>query len=178
MHSGCTTHAVPDIGFSHSSLCILATLPAILRLPSTSRTADFDALRSHDMRGSRCRFQHSSLRISAALLPFQRHPSTSRLAVLNAIRSHVTGGSLHWFQPSSLCISVNAFLHASVHLARPQLRRRPDASPSSPDHDLHFQCHTPTHELEFGLWVVTAWVSPGPPGRVPRRGRPDISRKA
>ena len=128
MHSGCTTHAVPDIGFSHSSLCILATLPAILRLPSTSRTADFDALRSHDIRGSRYRFQHSSLRISAALLTFQRHPSTSRLAVLNAIRSHVTGGSLHWFQPSSLCISVNAFIHASVHLARPQLRRRPDAS--------------------------------------------------
>jgi hypothetical protein len=86
-----------------------------------------------------------------------------------------------------------------VHLARPQQRlpRRPDASPSSPDHSLqvHYQCPTrlpPTHdrdsELEFasGLWVVTltAWISPslspGPQDRVPgrRRGRQDISQKA
>jgi hypothetical protein len=35
-----TTQAVPDIGFSLSSLRMLATLPAILRLPSTSLTAD------------------------------------------------------------------------------------------------------------------------------------------
>jgi hypothetical protein len=36
------------------------------------------------------------------------------------------------------------------------------------------------HEFEFqvGLWVVTAWSFPSPPGRVPRCGPQDISRKA
>jgi hypothetical protein len=41
--------------------------------------------------------------------------------------------------------------------------------------------YPPNHELEFGLWVATAWVSPSPPGRVPRRGWPaaeDISGNA
>jgi hypothetical protein len=91
----CSTHAVPDIGFSHSSPRMLATLPAILRLTSTSWTADLDALRSHGTRGPRHRFQRSSLRISAALLTFLRLPSISRLAFLNAIRLHVTRGSRH-----------------------------------------------------------------------------------
>jgi hypothetical protein len=99
-----TTHAVLVISFSHSSPRMLATLTAILRLPSTSWTADLDALRPHDTRGSRHWFQRSSLRIPAALLTFLRLPSKSLLAVLNAIRLHVTRGSRHWFQPSSLCI--------------------------------------------------------------------------
>ncbi len=40
------------------------------------------------------------------------------------------------------------------------------------DPGLHrdYQYPTPTHELEFGLWVVTAWVSPILPGSVQRRG--------
>ncbi len=57
-------------------------------------------------------------------------------------------------------------------MAWPQLRRHPDASPSesSPDHhdlQVHYQCGPtpgPTRELEIGLWVVTAWISPPPAG--------------
>jgi hypothetical protein len=105
-------------------------------------------LRSHDKRGSRHRFQRLSLRFSAALLTFLRVPPTSLLAVINAFRLHVTRGSRHLFQRSSLCISAaqppsRAFIHASVHLARPKLRLRQNASPSSPNHDLHYQCPTP-----------------------------------
>ncbi len=144
-------------------------------------------LRSHDTRGSRHRFQGPSLCFLAALLPqaFLRLPPTSLLAFINAFpsRLHVTRGSRHRFQPRSFALGqldhhpAPSFTQAFI-LARPKLRRRPDASPSpgSPDHDLHYQY--PTHELEFGLWVVTAWSFPSPPGRVPRRGWQDISLKA
>ncbi len=72
--------------------------------------------------------------------------------------------------------TIQRLLTRKRYLARPKLRRRQDASPSSPDHDLHYRY--PTHELEFGLWVVTAQSFPSPPGRVPRRGGQDISLKA
>ncbi len=86
-------------------------------------------LRSHDTRGSRHRFQRRSLRFSAALLPFLRLPPTSLPAVINAFQLHVTRGSRHQFQPSPFAARPpsRAFIHASVHLARSKLRRRPDA---------------------------------------------------
>jgi hypothetical protein len=45
-----------------------------------------------------------------------------------------------------------------------------------PSTTLTFNFLPPT-QLEFSLWVVTAWVSPSPLGRVPRRVRPwpDVS---
>jgi hypothetical protein len=142
---GRTTQAVPDIGFSLWTLRMLATLPAILAFHAHHGPP---ILRSHDTRGSRHRFQRSYLRVSAALLTFLRLPPTSRLAGINAFRLHVTRGSRYRFQPSSLSISAarppsRAFIHANAYLARPMLRRRPDASPSSPDHDLHYQYPTP-----------------------------------
>ncbi len=59
----------PDIGFSHSPLCMLATLrlPAVLRLPSTSWTANLSAIRLHDTRGSRHWFQCLSILCISAL---------------------------------------------------------------------------------------------------------------
>jgi hypothetical protein len=30
---------------------------------------------------------------------------------------------------------------------------------------------TPTHELEFGLWVETAWISPSQQGSIQQAGR-------
>jgi hypothetical protein len=108
-------------------------------------------LRSHNTCGSQHRFQRSSLRFSAALLTFLRLPrSTSHITARRSqcFRLHVTRGSRHRFHRSYLCISAarplsRSFNHASVHLARPKLRRRPDASTSSPDHELHYQCPTP-----------------------------------
>jgi hypothetical protein len=135
---------------------MLATLPALLCLPSTSWTANLSAIRLHDTRGSRYWFQRLSiLCISAALLTFLQRLSTSLLAVLNATRLHImTCGSQHWFQPSSssLCISAaqpqfhaHIYSQACVHLTRPQLHRRLDALPFSYDHwhDLYFQSPTP-----------------------------------
>jgi hypothetical protein len=109
-------------------------------------------LRSHDTRGSRHRFQRSSLRFSAALLTFLPLPPTSLLAVINAFLFHVTSGSLHRFQPSfrivplHFCSSttISAFIHANVHLARPKLSRRQNASPSSPYHALQVCYQYPT----------------------------------
>jgi hypothetical protein len=136
---GRTTQAVPDIGFSLSSLRMLATLPAILRLPSTSWTADDPYVARHDI-GSSVRPLAFRPRSSLSY-DFLGVPPTSLLAVINALRLHITRrGSRHRsrFQRSSLTISAarppsesRAFIHASVHLARPKLRRRPDASPSS-----------------------------------------------
>ncbi len=104
-------------------------------------------LRSHDTRGSRHRFQRQSLRFSAALLPFLRLPPTSLLAVtvINSFRLHVTRGSRHRFQPRPF-----AFWHPNHHPAPSftQALSHPAPapsvpSPSSPDHDLHYQYPNP-----------------------------------
>ncbi len=86
-----------------------------------------------------------------ALIP--SHFSSYPHLPMGAIMGHEL---THDFLPhhcfSAARLPSNAFLHACVHLARPQLRWRPDALPFSPDHDLHFQC--PTHHKWAWVWPV------------------------
>ena len=64
------------------------------------------------------------------------------------LRSHDTRGSRHRFQPRPFAFRqldhhpAPSFTQAFIS---PELRRRPDASPSSSDHDLHYQCPTTPH---------------------------------
>ncbi len=144
-----TTQAVPDIGFLLLSLHMLASesLPAILRLPSTSWTADPKVAR-HTLFPTSVPAFVPSLFGSAPQFPMTLSLIPARCYQCFSVALHTLFPTL--VPASSLCISAarppsSAFIHASVHLAQPnlKLRRRPDALPSSPYHDLHYQYPTP-----------------------------------
>jgi hypothetical protein len=105
---------------------------------------------------------------------FLRLPSTSQLAVLNAFRLHVTRGSrigsslrpfAFWqLNHHSSCMSsiTQAFNSPGPRSAGAWMLCLPP-----PTMTFTINILPPTHELEFGLWVVTAssWISPSPLGR-------------
>jgi hypothetical protein len=113
---------------------------------------------------------------------FLRVPPTSLLAVINAFgcTSHAVpdiGSSVcpfafrqldHYPAPSF----TPAFISPGPSSAGARMLRLPPLTMT------FINTLPPTHELEFGLWVVTAWVSPSPPGRVPGRCWQDISGNA
>jgi hypothetical protein len=101
-------------------------------------------LRSHNTRGSQHRFFGRAPHFPTTSSEYLPH-HCSPLSMLSVARHTRFPTSVPAFVP---CISAarplsRSFIHASDHLARPKLRQRPDASTSSPDHDLHYQCPTP-----------------------------------